>query len=231
MTIAFFLHVDGPAGQQEPLQNWADEVFAPALGDTGLPHRIEAYNPESVKDPYLNCETGKLLIVEANFKAPDELTFSMGSARVRQALAGMPTGRNFRTTAEAFTVRHFPLIDGSSPPRRARLSFVVRYYPPIEQPEAFINHYFDHHPPIMTHFPGIRNILCYIPIDWHDPNQITPLGSFLGNEIVFDSIEDLNTALASDIRHDLRADYYQFPPHEGVNSHHAMHRRTLFEKN
>jgi uncharacterized protein (TIGR02118 family) len=138
MTVAYFLHVDGPAGQHEKLQVWADEVFGPAP-----------------------------------------------------------------------------------------LSFVVRYYPPIEKERAFNAHYFDHHPPIMAKFPRIRNILCYVPIDWQDANQVTPSRSFLGNEIVFDSIEDLNAALASEVRHDLRADYRLFPPHEGENSHHAMHRRAI----
>ena len=227
MTIAYFLHVDGPIGQYEKLQVWADEVFAPALASGGEGVRIEAYTPQSVEDPYLGCEANKLLIVQADFATREQLEAAMATPLVAEALTAMPCGGNLQVTAEAFTVRHFPLLDGSTSTQRAPVSFVVRYYPPIENEKAFNQHYFAHHPPIMVHFPRIRNILCYVPIDWQDANHVTPSNSFLGNEIVFDSIEDLSAALASDIRHDLRADYYLFPPHEGANSHHAMHRRVL----
>jgi uncharacterized protein (TIGR02118 family) len=227
MTIAYFLHVDGPAGQHEKLQVWADEVFGPALANSAEGIRIEAYTPQSVEDPYLGVEANKLLIVQADFATRNQLEAAMANPLVADALTAMPNDGDFQVTAEAFTVRHFPLLDGSISTQRAPVSFVVRYYPPIEKEKAFNEHYFDHHPPIMAHFPRIRNILCYVPIDWQDANHVTPSHSFLGNEIVFDSIEDLNAALASDVRHDLRADYYLFPPHEGENSHHAMHRRVL----
>lgn len=227
MTIAYFLHVDGPAGQHEKLQVWADDVFGPALGESGEVNSIEAFTPQSAEDPYLGCEASKLLIVQADFTRRDQLEAAMADVLVADALIAMPQDGDFQVTAEAFTVRHFPLLDGSISTQRAATSFVVRYYPPIEKEKAFNQYYFDHHPPIMAHFPRIRNILCYVPIDWQDASQVTPSRSFLGNEIVFDSIEDLNAALASDARHDLRADFRWFPPHEGENRHHAMHRRVL----
>lgn len=228
MTIAYFLHVDGPAGQEEKLQAWADGVFAPALNESAPAARIEAYAPQSVEDAYLGCESGKLLVVQADFTEPAGLEAAMANAAVADALAAMPGKDNSQVTTEAFRVRHFPLLDGSSPPRRAPVSFVVRYYSPVAKAQAFRDHYFAHHPPIMARFPRIRNILCYSPIDWRDANRHMPTDSFLGNEIVFDSIEDLNAALASEVRQELRADYYHFPPHEGAASHHAMYRRVLF---
>jgi uncharacterized protein (TIGR02118 family) len=230
MAIAYFLHVDGPAGQHEKLQSWADQVFGPALYASGLGVRIEAYSPQSADDPYLDLDSAisKLLIVQADFAAREQLQDAMANSRVVDALAAMPGNGDFKVTAEAFTTRHFPLDDGSTPARRAPLSFVVRYYHPIENEQVFNAYYVGHHPPIMVKFPGVRNILCYLPVDWQDASGVTPSMSFLGNELVFDSVEDLNTALASDVRHDLRADYRQFPPHEGNSTHHAMLRRVLF---
>jgi hypothetical protein len=227
MTIAYFLHVDGPAGYHPRLQDWADKSLAPALESGGPAQSIEASTPHSVDDPYLGRESGKLLIVEANFATAQDLEAALAGAPVADALAAIPGGRDLQLSAEAFTVRHFPLLDGSSPPRRAPVSFVVRYYRPIDEEEAFRSHYFAHHPPIMAHFPRIRNILCYVPLEWRDASDVAPTNSFLGNEIVFDSIEDLKAALVSDARHALREDYYSFPPHEGETSHHAMHRRVL----
>jgi hypothetical protein len=227
MTIAYFLHVDGPAGEHEKLQVWADKVFGPALGSSGEAKCIEAYTPQSVEDPYLDSEANKLLMVQADFVTRDQLEAAMANSLVADALNALPNDGDLQVTAEAFTVRHFPLLDGSTSMRLAPISFVVRYYPPIENEKAFNQHYFAHHPPIMVHFPRIRNILCYVPIDWRDASHVRPSHSFLGNEIVFDSIEDLSSALASDVRHDLRTDYHRFPPHEGENSVHAMHRRVL----
>jgi len=228
MTIAYFLHVDGPAGQEEKLQTWADDIFGPAFNESAPAARIEAYAPQSVEDPYLGSESGKLLMVQADFATRAGLEAAMANAAVADALAAMPGNGDFQVTTEAFRVRHFPLLDGSSLPRRAPVSFVVRYYSPVAKAQAFRDHYFAHHPPIMAHFPRIRNILCYSPVDWRDASRLMPTDSFLGNEIVFDSIEDLNAAMASQVRHDLRADYHHFPPHEGATSHHAMYRRVLF---
>lgn len=227
MTIAYFLHVDGPAGQDGALQAWADEIFGPALLGTNLTQSIETYAPHSVDDYYLGNESGKLLMVEANFLTVGQLQTALNCTPVADALAAMPKGPDYRVRAEAFTARHFPLLDGTKTARRAPVSFVVRYYRPVDNEKAFNEHYFEHHPPIMRHFPRIRNILCYEPVDWRDPCQIAPTGSFLGNEIVFDSIEDLRAALNSEARHQLREDYHGFPPHEGETSHHAMQRRVL----
>lgn len=227
MTFAYFLHVDGVTGLGDTLQVWADEIFGPALLGTTLPQSVETYAPLSVDDYYLGNESGKLLMVEASFLTTGQLQTALESTQVADALAVMPKGPDNRVSTEVFTTRHFPLLDGSTAARRAPVSFVVRYYRPIDKENAFRDHYFKHHPPIMRHFPRIRNILCYEPVDWRDPCQIAPTNSFLGNEIVFDRITDLRAALSSEARHQLREDYHSFPPHEGETSHHAMQRRVL----
>jgi hypothetical protein len=229
MSVAYFLHVDGPTGQHEELQNWADEVLGPALNHTGLAQSIEVYTPQTADDPYLHLgeSVDKLLIVQADFADKDKLEAAMANPRVADAFKSMPDHGEFQLAAEALTAQQHPLQDGSISPRRAPLSFVVRYYRPIENTQAFTQYYVDHHPPIMANFPNIRNIFCYFPLEWKDANQLPHTNSFLGNEIVFDGIDDLNAALTSDTRHDLRADFHYFPPHEGTNSHHAMLRRVI----
>lgn len=228
MTVAYFFHVDGPVGQHEELQIWANEVFGPALNRSDLADFIEAYTPQCVDDPYLGSEVGKLLIVRANFKTKDKLESVMADPQIADALGAMPKNKGFKTTAEAFIVREFPLLDGAYRSRSAALSFFVRYYPPIEKEQSFIDYYVNNHPPIMTRFPRIRNILCYLPTEWRDDSLVAASNSFLGNEVVFDNLDDLNNALASGVRHELRADYQKFPPHEGESTHHAMYRRVLF---
>jgi len=228
MTLAYFLHVDGPEAGLENFQTWADHNFAPALQRADASSRIEAFTPLGVDDPYLGNETGKLLIVQATFVSRDTLEQALSDTGVSTALASMPSHANVRVTDETFTVHACPLMDGSTPPRRAPVSFVVRYYRPIDREREFTEYYIAHHPPIMARFPGIRNIYCYLPVEWKRAGTIAPAECFLGNEIVFDSIDQLASALNSDVRHDLREDYRHFLPHEGDVTHFAMSRRVLF---
>jgi uncharacterized protein (TIGR02118 family) len=228
MTLAYFLHVDGPEAGLTDFQAWADESFGTAVHRADADSCVEAFAPRSVDDPYLGKETGKLLIVQATFSSREALEHAMAGPEVSAALASVPRHQGARVTGEAFTLRACPLLDGSTPPRRAPVSFVVRYYRPIERERQFTDYYVGHHPPIMARFPGIRNIYCYLPVACKGVSSVTPSGSFLGNEIVFDSIEDLAAALHSDVRHDLRADYRHFLPHEGEVTHFAMSRRVLF---
>lgn len=228
MTVGYFLHVDGPADQTPGLQAWADEVYGPALNAISSDSRIEVYSPEKADDPYLGLEGGKLLIVQANFPIQKKLEATMSAPEVTAALDVMPSGPDTCVSSEALTILPCPLADGSVPVRTAPLSFVVRYYRPIEQEQQFTDYYIDHHPPIQVNFPKIRNIYCYLPIDWQDSSGVASSDCFLGNEIVFDAIDDLNAALLSDARHELREDYKHFLPHEGIVTHHAMLRRVLY---
>ena len=41
-------------------------------------------------------------------------------------------------------------------------------------------------------------------------------------------IDDLNAALKSEVRHELRADYKTFPLSNGRNTHYAIRRQRLF---
>jgi hypothetical protein len=49
----------------------------------------------------------------------------------------------------------------------------------------------------------------------------------VGNEVVFDSPEAFNTAMASPVRHELRAHFKSFPKFTGKNTHFPMMRRQL----
>lgn len=165
MTVACFLHVDGPVGQGADLQTWADEVCRPALR-LGCPDSlIEAFEPVTVDDPYLGSESGKLLLVQASYSSERDLNPVFEHPAMTDALRQMPRQPEFRFTAEAFRVETFPLQDGSTPPRQAPVSFVVRYYRPIEQEQPFTEYYVAHHPQIQARFPRIRNIFCYLPVE------------------------------------------------------------------
>lgn len=122
---------------------------------------------------------------------------------------------------------HFPIPDHPTPPpRTAPLSFVVRYHGPTEDLAAFDQFYMDHHPRILARFPAIRNVLCYLPMDWRETGRVDDSRLIIGNEVVFDDLDALNRALASDVLPLLIADGKRFPEF-GANSHHAMRRERI----
>ena len=125
MSVAYFLHVDGPTGKHSELQSWADETFGPALHHTGLAQSVEAYTPQSADDPYLHLgeSVDKLLIVQADFAGKEQLETAMANPRVADAFKLMPDHAEFQLAAEAWTAQQYPLKDGSIAPRKALLQF------------------------------------------------------------------------------------------------------------
>lgn len=122
---------------------------------------------------------------------------------------------------------HFPVAGRQAPSARtAPMSFVVRYYGPTADLAAFDRFYVDNHPPILARFPGIRNVLCYLPMNWRSTGPVRDSSLILGNEVVFDDLAALNRALESDVLPLLIADGKRFASF-GSNSHHAMRRERI----
>jgi uncharacterized protein (TIGR02118 family) len=109
----------------------------------------------------------------------------------------------------------------------APFSYVVRYHRPAEDEELFVRHYVETHPPLLARLPGIRNVMCYLPLGWRHDGGASTADYMLGNEVVFDDIAAFNAAMASPVRHELRAHFRQFPAFSGNNTHFAMHRRRV----
>lgn len=122
---------------------------------------------------------------------------------------------------------HFPIPGHPTPPPRiAPLSFVVRYHGPTRDLAAFDQFYMDNHPALLARFPAIRNVLCYLPMDWRETGRVDDSRLIIGNEVVFDDLDALNRALESDVLPLLIADGKRFPEF-GSNSHHAMRRERI----
>ena len=89
--------------------------------------------------------------------------------------------------------------------------------------EAWLDHYDAHHPPIMTRFPGIRDVATFRPA----PSASDALpgereNAMQRNKVVFDSAAALVDALASPVMTEMRADASGFPPSTRRPTHHAM---------
>ena len=131
-------------------------------------------------------------------------------------------------TGTSFERRFFPVADAPNPgPLRAPFSYVVRYHHPAENVAEFVSHYVADHPPILGKLPEIRSVLCYLPVGAGASGILAPADYMIGNEVAFDSPEAFNAAMASPVRHELRAHFKSFPPFTGKNTHYPMMRRQL----
>jgi uncharacterized protein (TIGR02118 family) len=96
---------------------------------------------------------------------------------------------------------------------------MVSYEGPAEDLNAWLGHYIDSHPPIMARFPGIREIEIYTRMDYCAALPVARSNAMQRNKVVFDSPDALNAALASPVRHEMRADFKHFPPFSGASPH------------
>ena len=212
MTIAYFLTGDD-AAFAEPLM--------PRL--MGRPDVLGAslFTPDMAEDPYVDDRAPPALMVQIDVADVDALDALFADTEILRLIeAAGPTAK-----ADAFEVLSFPIQGVDDPSlRTAPMSFMVRYFAPVSDEKLFRSYYLENHPPIMADMPGIRNVFCYVPVDWTSPIKIPGSGCILGNEVVFDDLEGLNAALASDVRHRLRDDYKSFPVKPGPNTHYAIQR-------
>lgn len=100
-------------------------------------------------------------------------------------------------------------------------SYFVRYEGEAENPAAFLAYYRQHHVPLVARFPGIRRIILHTPAAWVDPYPIQPDRFSLLVQLVFDSVEDLEKAVASEARAEARRDFAQLPKFHGSVYHQA----------
>jgi uncharacterized protein (TIGR02118 family) len=228
MTVVYEIAVRGGADESEAVRRWFEARPAqlwrklPQLGG------FDAYFPstQQVADPYVDDGAGPQLLCMLSFSDSDSLRASLTEPDFRLGLTGLPPHSSI--TADAM-IRTFHSADGETGHQvlEASFSYVVRYHRPAEDERAFVEHYLADHPPLLSKLPKIRSVLCYVPIDWQDPNALGSADYMLGNEVVFDSIEDFNAAMQSAVRHELRAHYRKFPPFSGRNTHCPMMRTRL----
>jgi uncharacterized protein (TIGR02118 family) len=231
MTISYFLVYSGPAEAGDAVRKWLRGAPAALFkAAPGLEH-LDIYEPEkSVSDPYLHDGAPPLAQLQAGFRDKAALEALLGSPAYRSTVVAPSPAPPDKVTAvhDAMEQRFYPVAgEAKAGPLKAPVSYVVRYQRPADNEAAFIEHYVSHHPQIQARFPGIRSIMCYVPIKWTDPTPITPASYMLGNEVVFDSLDALNASLNSPVRHELREDFKTFPKFSGKNTHYPMRRTRL----
>jgi len=226
MTTVFELACFGPADAVSAARDWHAGAAAGWRELPGLvSHDLYGGVAAGAKDPLVDDGPGPLLIVMLAFAQEEALSRAIADA-FAAPLARLPAG--LRASGEAMECRHYPVAGAAAPAAlRAPFSYVVRYHRPAEDEAAFIANYVATHPPTLARLPGVRNIMCYFPLDRPNPPGLAKAGYMLGNEVIFDDVAAFNRAMASPVRQELRAHYRAFPPFSGANTHYPMLRTRV----
>ncbi|HWK46623.1 MAG TPA: EthD family reductase [Stellaceae bacterium] len=190
------------------------------------------FTPASAHDPYLNDGPCPPLILECYFADIEALEAAIaadGHFRMLAQADLMPSLAGATVTQQAMLARAFSVPDPvfRTAPGQLPCTYVVSYEGMAEDLNLWLSHYIAHHPPIMARFPGIREIEISTRIDWCSGLPWPRVAHMQRNKTVFDSPEALNAALNSPVRDEMRADFRNFPPFSGKNSHYPMTTLTV----
>ena len=230
MSWVYEITLRGGPQADEAAAGWFAQGAGGALAALPQLRCADIYTPArgSAKDPYNHETLFPALLLMLDFKSRNALADAVSSGAIAKALGKLPDG--ISATGAAFERRFYPVGTGTAPaPLEAPFSYVVRYQRPAEDEKAFIANYLATHPLTQGALPGIKAIMCYLPIDEIGPSgPLTSANYMIGNEVVFDDLAAFNVAMASPVREELRAHFREFPPFSGANTHFPMTRRRFF---
>jgi len=205
-------------------ENEAIRVWSSLSGLTAF----DLYVPATGRpqDPMVNDGSGPLFLMMLEFSSLAALEQAARSQEFAAPLSSLPAG--LELSADAMERRCYPVAgQAAATPLSAPFSYSVRYHRPAEDEARFVDFYLISHPPLLARLPNVRNVICYLPVRGISPAGLPSADYMLGNEVVFDTIEAFNAAMASEQRRELRADFARFPRFTGPNTHYPMNRTRL----
>jgi hypothetical protein len=172
-------------------------------------------------DPYLDDGAPPALALQLYFDEVAALEAALARDGHLQALAELPGAG---ATQQAMIARAFAVPDGRfrTPAGAPHCTYLVAYEGPAEDLNAWHAHYIASHPPIMARFPDIRQVEICTRLDWVGFLGVPRLEWMQRNKVVFDDAAGLTAALNSPVRHEMRADFVNFPKFTGRVTHFPM---------
>lgn len=207
----------------------AEFLADPARYWRSLPglHALDLYTPAAgaAADPYVDDDAAPAQLLTLTFASPEMLEQAIRQAEFAAGLAALPGSA---LTCTAMQRIEYP-VNGreAALPLAAPFSYLVRYHRPADDEGRFVQAYLDEHPAILGRLPGVRNVICDVPLAQQPASGLAPAEYMIGNEVAFDDIAVFNAAMASAVRHELRAHFQRLPAFTGRNTHYAMDRRRL----
>jgi uncharacterized protein (TIGR02118 family) len=232
MNIAIFVTIWATSISTNSLNNYFLGAPLAYLKEQKAVQVVEIYTPEPGDVPTMDDVPAPAIIIQIDVDDVDAAQILVQSDAFQENFIDKQgPGKGIeKINLEITEVVHYPLPGVGKPPARtAPLSFVVRYYGPVKDAAQFVDFYTKNHPPILSKFPGIRNVLCYLPLNWRSSAAINDDRLIIGNEVVFDDLTALKYALKTDILTEAQEDGSHFQKF-GYSTHHAMHRERVFKR-
>jgi uncharacterized protein (TIGR02118 family) len=232
MKVAIFVTIWSSGISSADLKDHFLENPLTFLKDISDVIAVEFYVPETGDVPKMDDIPAPTIIVQIDMDSVDAAQSLVDSNEFEKLFIDKD---GFSSPAEKINLELFEpvhyLLPGQDTPsaRTAPLSFVVRYFGPVQDQFKFVDFYTKNHPALLAKFPNIRNVLCYLPLGWETQGEIRDDSIIIGNEVVFDDVESFNAALASDVMEEVMADAELFTSF-GYSSHHAMLREMVYER-
>lgn len=173
-------------------------------------------------DPLVAPSTGPLTVAIAHFRSEDDLRAAISGDAFERCMARMPDGLSLTVTPMSGS--NHAVNDPPAGTPQSAYRYVVRYHGPGAEAAGFADHYERCHPPLLARLPRIRAIECYRPLAVLRARHVEPADYLIGNEVEFDSADDLEAAMTSPARVALRADFDALPQVFRDNTHFAMRR-------
>ena len=229
MSIAYFISFEHP----EKTASEAELArLAALLAATPEFEQAAIYTPASTHDPYLHDGAPPPLVLQLDFADIADLEAALAPFGHLHALADpatLPGLAGAQVSQQAMLTRRYPVPEPGlrTQPGAPHCTYLVAYECEAEDLNAWLRHYVTSHPPIMARFPGIRAIEIYTRIDWIGAMPWARADAMQRNKVVFDDQDALTAALNSEVRHEMRADFHNFPAFSGRNTHYPMHTRIV----
>jgi len=197
--------------------------------------KVLLHQPGRVDDPFLSHEPEPPAEYVLQFYFDD--LFSLEAACARQAglsglLAGLEAllGPVQAKSQQAMVVRAVPVADQAPDAvvAAAACTYLVAYYGSGQDHDQWLSEYMAGHVPLMGRMPGVRQVEIYTRLDWLSGLDLPKGAAIQRNKVVFDSVADLQAALQSPIRAEMRADYLSLPQIGQTNTHEAMRTDCVF---
>ena len=224
LEIACRASVDQAAAARRWCENEAITAWSTLPGLAFFDCYVPAAGP--AKDPLVNDGSGPLFLLMLEFTSENAREQAARSRDFAAPLSSLSAG--LKLSADAMERLSYPVVgENGTRPLSAPFSYSVRYHRPADDEARFVEFYLASHPPLLARLPNVRNVICYLPAQGIDPAGLPSADYMLGNEVVFDSIEAFNAAMASEVRRELRADFSRFPHFTGRNTHYPMERTRI----
>jgi hypothetical protein len=189
------------------------------------------HTAEQATDPYLDDGPPPQLALQLYFDDIGALEASLRHNGPLEPLAGEAIFASLayaEVTQQAMLARSFDVPD---PPQLrdgdVGCTYLVAYPGPAQDFNAWLTHYIGAHASLMCRFPGVRAVEVCTRIDYCSGLPWRRAECMLRNAVAFASPAALTAALHSPVRHEMRADFREFPPYEGGNTHAPMETLTV----